>query len=148
HQLFSGSGPLATAWARLEATLVRRSHDGIDRFWRSSQSASAFSSHLFAEPRSAGFYAAFPGLLTGLGLLCTFVAILVALKDVRIENNQVQGLANLISGLSGKFIASIAALLSASAFLFAEKRLTFWVERSRLGLIEALDHAIPFLAST
>ena len=45
----------------------------------------------------------------------TFLAILVALLDVRIENNQVTGLALLIEGLSGKFVSSIAALSAATS---------------------------------
>lgn len=59
---------------------------------------------------------------TGFGLLITFVAILVALRDVNIDkNNDVQGLPNLIGGLSGKFVSSIAALLAATVHALIEK---------------------------
>lgn len=61
-------------------------------------------------------------IVTGFGLLITFVAILVALRDVNIDkNNEVQGLPNLIGGLSGKFVSSIAALLAATVYALIEK---------------------------
>lgn len=46
-------------------------------------------------------------------LLFTFLAILVALLAVKItESQQITGLDLLIEGLSGKFVSSIAALLT------------------------------------
>jgi hypothetical protein len=56
-------------------------------------------------------FGAVPGLLTGAGLTLTFVAILVALKSVSYNeghaNEPISGIANLINGLSGKFLSSI-----------------------------------------
>jgi hypothetical protein len=63
------------------------------------------------------------GIVTWTGLLFTFLAILVALLDVRLAGNRVQGLELLIQGLSGKFVSSISALLAATVYLLAEKPL-------------------------
>jgi len=55
------------------------------------------------------FYNAFPTLLTGVGLLLTFAAILMALYGVHYDkSNSVQpitGIDQLINGLSGKFLS-------------------------------------------
>src|SRR5713226_9034659 len=60
------------------------------------------------------FYNAFPTLLTGVGLLLTFTAILMALSGVHYDkSNSVQpitGIDQLINGLSGKFLSSVVAL--------------------------------------
>jgi hypothetical protein len=68
-------------------------------------------------------YTAIPGIVTGFGLLCTFVAILIALLDVKLVDKQFTGLDKLVSGLSGKFLSSIAALFSATVFMLCEKGL-------------------------
>jgi uncharacterized membrane protein len=56
-----------------------------------------------------------PAIITGIGLLATFLAILVALLDMRIVNNRIQGLDLLIHGLSGKFLSSVVAVACAHA---------------------------------
>jgi hypothetical protein len=72
------------------------------------------------------FYQAVPGILTSLGLLATFVAILMALAgvtyDARDPIRPVSGIDQLINGLSGKFLSSIIALILSVVFTFLEKR--------------------------
>ena len=86
--------------------------------------------------------------MTGTGLLCTFLAILVALLDVKItETQQITGLDLLIQGLSGKFVCSIAALLSATIFLLLERLLLHRLTQARFDLIESLNAFVPRLTS-
>ncbi len=72
------------------------------------------------------FHQAVPGLLTAIGLLLTFVSILLALVKVHVEGGQgaeiVTGTNELINGLSAKFISSILGLLLSIAFVFAERK--------------------------
>ena len=92
------------------------------------------------------FFTALPGMVTGFGLLCTFVAILIALLDVQLgANNQFTGLDKLVGGLSGKFLSSIAALLAATIFLCGEKWLFHSLTKSLHNLISALDALVPRL---
>jgi hypothetical protein len=77
------------------------------------------------------FFATIPGVLTGLGLLMTFVAILDGLSHVTVGTNMdVQGIGGLINGLSGKFVSSIVAVTCAVAFAFIERFAFSFVRRA------------------
>jgi len=82
--------PFASLWDSFDAQLVvRRDAAGNDRFWTSVSAETVFNEASMLEPRvNRSFYIAVPGMVTGLGLLCTFVAILFALLDVRLIDNK------------------------------------------------------------
>src|SRR5439155_2514665 len=61
---------------------------------------------------------------------------------------QFQGLDNLISGLSGKFLSSIAALFAATCFLAVERSLSHGLGTSLHDLATALDRLVPRLSPT
>jgi hypothetical protein len=75
----------------------------------------------------SSFHQAVPSILTGLGLLCTFVAILIALWSVSYDETNATrpftGMQELINGLAGKFITSVFALLLGVTFTFIEKKI-------------------------
>jgi len=95
----------------------------------------------------ASFYRAVPGVLTSLGLLGTFLALLVGLDGlVMLKSGTVDGLAQLIRSLSGKFLTSIVALALSVLFLLVEviycqPRL----RRIREQIVRAVGHAFPLL---
>jgi hypothetical protein len=106
----------------------------------------AFNDATIIEPRlNRNFYTAVPGMATGAGLLCTFLAILVALLDVTLENEQFKGLDTLISGLSGKFLSSIAALSAATVYALFEKPLLHRMSQGVRHLVVDLDELVPHL---
>jgi hypothetical protein len=77
---------------------------------------------LIEENVHSALFNAIPGVLTGLGLLMTFVAILDGLSHVSVAANMdVKGIGGLINGLSGKFISSIVAVTCAVCFVFVER---------------------------
>jgi hypothetical protein len=77
---------------------------------------------LIEDHVSTSLFAAIPGVLTGVGLLMTFVAILDGLSHVSVSQSMdVQGIGGLINGLSGKFISSIVAVTCAVLFVFIER---------------------------
>lgn len=96
----------------------------------------------------AGFHESVPGILTGLGLACTFVAILIALTSLRVtevnDTETVVGIKQLIEGLAGKFLTSIVGLALSMVFLTIERK---WCERrltnSYEDLVDAVSHLIP-----
>src|SRR5215470_11751180 len=104
--------PLAPFWDIFAAQFVKRYDDtGTDRFWSPQSAATVFNETSMLESRlNRNVYTAIPGIVTGFGLLCTFIAILDALLEVKLANKQFTGLDKLVSGLSGKFLSSIAAL--------------------------------------
>ncbi len=96
------------------------------------------------------FHEAVPGILTALGLLATFVAILMALAgvtyNVRDPLRPVSGIDQLINGLSGKFLSSIIALILSVIFTLFEKKVCDRPLRDGYdGLIKRCKEVFPFL---
>jgi DNA anti-recombination protein RmuC len=149
-KILEGSPEFGDAWTRLSSQrILRRSARGEEQIWLSQGAESAFSDAAVIDSQmNRSFYTAIPGVVTGSGLLFTFLAILVALLDVRINENRVQGLELLIQGLSGKFVSSIAALFAATIYLLFEKPLQYKLSRGRHELVAALDGCIPVLSPT
>jgi hypothetical protein len=148
RQLFEHPVSLASAWPTLESVLVRRRNaEDHDEFWLSEPAGHALSEEVLVGRINRSFYSAFPGIVTGLGLLFTFVAILIALLGVREDpsSHVIRGVNDLIHGLSGKFVSSIVALLLATLFIFCEKSLFHGLDRARLALERALELVFPRL---
>lgn len=149
-QIFATSTSLSAAWNAFNSLILgRRNTSGEEEYWVSDSPEATFSETAVFEGRlNRGFFSALPGIVTGTGLLFTFLAILVALLDVKIgQNNQIEGLDLLIRGLSGKFVSSIAALFSATVFMLAEKPLLHRLSKARLHLVGAIDALVPRLSS-
>ena len=94
------------------------------------------------------FYRAVPGVLTSLGLLGTFVALLLGLNGLDMDGSSgtVVGLPNLIANLSGKFLTSIVALSLGVIFLLIEVvycQPQLRVMRARV--VRAVHEALPLL---
>jgi hypothetical protein len=144
-QFFEQIPALRFLWDGYNAhILVEPARTGGDQIWAAESADVAFTDAAVIESHlNRNFYVAVPGLVTSLGLLLTFIAILIALLDVRVEQNQVQGLEGLVAGLSGKFLSSVVALAFASVFLVAERRLLHGLSESRRRLVAALDRLVP-----
>jgi hypothetical protein len=115
-RVFEQTRSLQPAWQHfLAQRVLRRSARGEEQVWVANGAEVAFTDAVVIDTQiNRPFFSAIPGIVTGLGLLFTFVAILIALLDVRLTGSkQVEGLDLLIKGLSGKFVSSIAALLAA-----------------------------------
>jgi molybdopterin-binding protein len=148
-----GSFPmLSLAWrGYATSVVVCADRTGEQEYWSSESAEATFTDFAILERRvNRSFYNSIPGVVTSTGLLFTFLAILVALVDVRIntQTNQIEGLPLLIEGLSGKFVSSIAALLSAITFLLAEKPLAHRLSESRMRLVSSIDALVPRLTTT
>jgi hypothetical protein len=148
--IFSKSGPLLRPWNSFATDVVsRRQTSGEEEYWASESAENAFSEEdLYGGRINLSFFSSLPGIVTGTGLLFTFLAILVALLEVKLTGTgQITGLDLLIEGLSGKFVSSIAALLSATTFLFFERVLFHRLTRARVDLIGSLNAFVPKLTS-
>ncbi|MGO9061292.1 MAG: hypothetical protein ACLQU2_28525 [Candidatus Binataceae bacterium] len=142
--VFGKSASLNLAWVDFKKDLIRLRRDGGDHYFGIETSDRAFSLQtLTGREINLEFFRAVPGMLTGFGLLITFVAILLGLAPVHYDKSQVSGLEDLINNLSGKFVSSVAALFSASIFLFVEKPVLHSLEKSRLAMVAAIDKLIP-----
>jgi hypothetical protein len=79
---------------------------------------------LLGQRLNLAFYASIPGFVVGLGLLLTFVAILIGLYELQIQGLTRGATEALVRGLSGKFLTSIMALACSSVFFLEEKMLS------------------------
>ncbi len=87
------------------------------------------------------FYQQFPSLVTGIGLLLTFLALFVGLGKLHAEGGEIIGIQGLINGLAGKFLTSIVGLMAANLFTFIEKPLIsrlMYAHHTFLGLVDQL----------
>jgi hypothetical protein len=101
----------------------------------------------------SSFHQAVPGILTALGLLATFVAILMALAgvsyNVRDPIRPVSGIDQLINGLSGKFLSSIIALILSVVFtLFEKKVCDLQVQNGYAAMIKRYGEVFPLLTQS
>ena len=135
------TGPPKEWWRVISDSLVEYTSPEGRKGWFLSEPAG----RLLPEEDVVGrfYYAslhhAVPGLLTGLGLCATFVAILLALLgvsyDLQDKVEPIKGIDGLINGLSGKFLSSIVALVAAVVFTLSEK---FLCERRLSNAYEGL----------
>lgn len=149
RQLFENEPLVRFAWHEYEAnTVFRQNAKNEVRVWAFESAEQSFRESSIVDANiNRRFFSAIPGIITGVGLLATFGSILIALLDVKLENNRVQGLELLIQGLSGKFISSIAALLSASLYLPFEKTQFHKIFQERRKLVEKIDRVVPRLTA-
>jgi hypothetical protein len=109
-------------WLTVEGNLQRyfRS-DGKERWYAATIAREAFPyEELFAGYDEAS-HQAVPGLLTALGLLGTFIALLMGLAHLEYTEKAVTGLKELINALSGKFLTSVLALAASVFFVIVER---------------------------
>jgi hypothetical protein len=132
---------LGQFWCRASsATVARRGVDGKDCIWLGEDVRVETADVLDHDA-----YKSAPTLISGVGLLATFLAILVALLDVRLTHAKVQGLDLLVQGLSGKFLSSVVAVTCATVLTYGEKRLFGPLESAIAALNGALQDVLPRL---
>jgi hypothetical protein len=111
----------------------------------SQRSASEFFSFesLCAVHLNVRFYRQLPAFMTGMGLMFTFLAILIGLSKLHANGSEIDGIQGLINGLSGKFVTSIVGLACANAFTLLEH--SFWhrLDNRHQECISLLDEMFP-----
>ncbi len=120
RQIMQKEATLSLLWEEFESSLIP---SGANEINRTRTVESTFTQEAVITPYlNNSFFNAIPGILTGLGLLMTFIAILDGLSHVSVSSNMdVKGIGGLINGLSGKFVSSIVALTCAVLFVFVER---------------------------
>ncbi|MGH7232975.1 MAG: hypothetical protein ACREJU_16695 [Nitrospiraceae bacterium] len=111
----------------------------------SSRPAEEFFTHdaLFSSRVNLSWYSQLPSLITGIGLLLTFLALFVGLSKLHAEGQNIEGIQGLINGLAGKFLTSIVGLLCANAFSLIEKPVVFRLMNAQQEFIDLLNDLFP-----
>ena len=98
---------------------------------------------LLAHRVNLSFYSQFPSLVTGLGLLLTFLALFVGLGKLHAQGSEIVGIQGLINGLAGKFLTSIVGLMVANLFTFIEKPQVARLMNAHHRFLGLIDQLFP-----
>ncbi len=134
-------------WSEFRETLLSEDFEGRKLVFNTRAANEFFSRDQVIEANmKVAWYQAVPSVLTSIGLLCTFAAILLGLHGlVEPGSSEISqaGMVKLVESLSGKFLSSVCALFLATVFTGFEKRRTNQVERAHKALVQAIDERFP-----
>ena len=150
---FKESVVLRHAWSEFVETLIFPDIDQQDaqdiRIRNTTAPERFFNRANLLEPRiNLRFYSAMPNLLTGTGILGTFIGLVISIGEASgglapDDVGQAQeALSALLSGAALAFMASIAGLISSIGFSLWEKRRIHNVDQLCNEWVEELDHRL------
>lgn len=137
---------LLPAWKQYRKTLVTEQVAWYiePRIFSSRSAQELFSLEtIFRGRLNLAWYQQVPSLLTGIGLLLTFIALLVGLSKLHADGHGIAGIQGLINGLAGKFLTSIVGLVCATLFTLIEKPLMFRLLSAHQQCTHLIDDLFP-----
>jgi len=138
--MFSGS------WAQYRMTLILEQVPWFvePRIFSTRRAAEVFTQEaLMANRVNLSSYRQFPALVTGIGLLLTFLALYIGLGKLHAEGSEIVGIQGLINGLAGKFLTSIVGLIVANVFTFIEKPVVSRLMKAHHAFLGLIDQLFP-----
>ena len=136
---------LEQAWLHFRKTfVVERTAWFIEpRVFATRTAAEFFPRDLLNSRLNLAFYHQFPSLITGIGLLLTFLAILIGLSKLHADGSHIVGIQGLINGLAGKFLTSIVGLVCANLFVLIEKSALHRLATTQQQFVMMVDELFP-----
>lgn len=136
---------LEAAWLHFRKTfIVERTAWFIEpKVFATRSAAEFFPRDLLNSRLNLAFYHQFPSLITGVGLLLTFLAILIGLSKLHADGSHIVGIQGLINGLAGKFLTSIVGLLCANLFVLLEKSALHRLGTTQQQFVTMVDELFP-----
>ena len=119
---FKNNYYLKDIWVEFEETIEKDKRS--NKVYNTLQTEDFFNNQsiITANIKHLEMVKSMPAILTALGLLGTFLAILIGLNEVEVlQGGQVKGMEGLINGLAGKFASSIIALGCSIVITLREK---------------------------
>ena len=104
------------------------------------------SENIIDKQLSREIFDVIPGILTGIGLIGTFLAITIALISFNIDTINLS-IQNLLGGLSIKFISSLAGIGTSIIFLFIKCKLFSELEKNISHIQLKLNSIFPRITS-
>ena len=98
---------------------------------------------LLSHRVNLAFYNQLPSLVTGIGLLLTFLALFIGLSKLHADGQEIVGIQGLINGLAGKFLTSIVGLIAANLFTLIEKPMVSRLMKAHHTFLGLLDKLFP-----
>ena len=137
---------LATSWMSYRKTLgIEQPAWFLEPTVYSQRPAAEYFSFdmLCANQLNIHLYRQLPSVMTGIGLLLTFLAILIGLSKLHANGSQIEGIQGLINGLAGKFVTSVVGLACANLFSLLEHSIWHRLEKRHRDCIAQLDDLFP-----
>ena len=136
---------LEQAWLHFRKTfVVERTAWFIEpRVFATRTASEFFPRDLLNGRLNLSFYQQFPSLITGIGLLLTFLAILIGLSKLHADGSHIVGIQGLINGLAGKFLTSIVGLVCANLFVLIEKSSLHRLATTQQQFVTMVDELFP-----
>jgi ABC-type transporter Mla subunit MlaD len=147
-------GPPAQWWHRVDEKIESyTSPEEVEGWFLTEAPRSALPQEIvIGRNFNSARFGAFPGILTGVGLMLTFVAILLALLGVHYDKSNsvepISGIDILINGLSGKFLSSICALSLSILFTLGEREVVRRLKERYEDMLLKISRTIPHLSNT
>jgi hypothetical protein len=133
-------------WAQYRNTLILEQVPWFvePRIFSTRRAAEVFTQEaLLANRVNLAFYSQFPSLVTGIGLLLTFLALFIGLGKLHADGSDIVGIQGLINGLAGKFLTSIVGLIVANMFTFVEKPMVSRLINAHQRFLGLIDQLFP-----
>ena len=131
-------------WNEFKETLITDESGPQSRIYNTRQAEEFFSEdEIVSRSMHPRFFRAVPGLLTSIGLLATFVAILLGLGRIGMTGESIEGIDGFINALSAKFASSVIALMLAIVFTLMETRVLQDAHLRYQKFCQALDSVFP-----
>ncbi len=137
---------LVNSWISYRKTLgIEQSAWFLEPTVHSQRSAIEYFSFetLCANRLNINFYRQFPSVMTGIGLMLTFLAILIGLSKLHANGSQIEGIQGLINGLAGKFVTSVVGLACANMFALLEHSIWHRLEKRHRDCVALVDDMFP-----
>jgi hypothetical protein len=133
-------------WAQFRKTLVLEHVPWFvePRIFSTRRAEEIFTQDTLLSHRvNLAFYSQLPSLVTGIGLLLTFLALFIGLSKLHADGHDIAGIQGLINGLAGKFLTSIVGLIAANLFTLIEKPMVFRLINEHHTFLSLIDKLFP-----
>ena len=142
EKAFKDNVELSEVWQEFADSLITRNQKIV---YKTDETSLFFSEdRLLEQYLNLRFWNSVPALLVGLGILGTFVGLVLGLQsfsDINFEHTDKiqQAIKKLLSGMSIAFVTSVSGMLASLLFNALEKRLVGRVGKAIANLQRALD---------
>jgi hypothetical protein len=149
-EIFEKAPLFANSWMKYRRSLLLDGSAWYEtpRIYGTQPAGHVFTEDALFSRLNLPFYRSFAAMVTGAGLLLTFLAFFIGLSKIQILGGTISGLPGLINGLSGKFVTSIVGLTCASCFVAFEKALFHRLLASYHALVDRVDQVFPYRGSS
>lgn len=133
-------------WAQFRKTLILEHVPWFvePRIFSTRCAEDVFTQNALLSHRvNLAFYSQLPSLVTGIGLLLTFLALFIGLSKLHADGHEIVGVQGLINGLAGKFLTSIVGLIAANLFTLIEKPMVSRLMNTHHTFLGLLDKLFP-----